>query len=256
MKKIFIFILILVSGFTAFYFYHQQPPVTSPSSSSSPDAPTSPLLEKMETITVNSKTYYFSYVLIDDLNKLKFYPNFKDQLSSLELIDKYHCRSLVNGGFYSEDIKPLGWLVSDSRQLSSPIDSQLFNGYLSVFNNHVSIARELPSKADLGLQTGPLLVYDQQPLLLKINNDEPRRRIVSALTPFNQLLFIAIIQNDSLFSGPLLADLPTIVKTISMQINHPVTEAINLDGGSASAFYSPSVHLKEFSPIGSFFCLP
>jgi hypothetical protein len=256
MKKLFILIIVIVFAFTGFYFYHQQSPVISPNSTPSPKTQSSPILEKLDTITLNSQTYYFTYTLIDDLTNLKLYPNFKDQLSSVELIEKYHCSILINGGFYSEDFKPLGWLVSNSQQLSSPIKSQLFNGYLSIKNNKTSITSNNLDAVTLGLQSGPLLIQANQSLNLNIKNDEPRRRLVSALTPSNQLLFIAIIIKDSLFFGPMLADLPGVIEAISRQLQIPITDAINLDGGSASTFYSPSVHLKEFSPIGSFFCLP
>jgi exopolysaccharide biosynthesis protein len=256
MKKIFLVLIILILIFTAFYLYHQQSPITNPALKPSPETQLSPVLDKLESIIINSQTYYFSYIVIDDLTNLKLYPNFKDRLNSLELVEKYHCSVLVNGGFYSEDSKPLGWLVSNGQKLSSPISSQLFNGYLSIFNSKASITSIVPDNVTTGLQTGPLLIQDQKPLLLKIKHDETRRRLVGALTQSNQLLFIVVILKDSLFSGPMLTDLPEVVKVISNNLNLSVTQAINLDGGSASTFYTSKVHLKEFSPIGSFFCLP
>jgi hypothetical protein len=41
---------------------------------------------------------------------------------------------------------------------------------------------------------------------------------------------------------------------ISEKLGWSVTEAINLDGGTASAFYTDKVYLKELNPVGSAFC--
>ena len=210
---------------------------------SSPSPAPSP---QLITITVNQQAYSYVYATIDDLSSLKLFSNHSQKLSSQELINQYSCQILVNGNFYDEFDRPLGWLVSDGRELSPVIKSALFNGFLSFSTSKVEISASPPSvSVNFGLQSGPLLILDQKILPLKINNDESRRRVVAALTANNQLVFLVI-------NSPLLADAPGVVSAIGRQINLPFVVAINLDGGSASAFYSPEVFLKEYSYIGSF----
>ena len=255
MKKLFLLLIVVFFFFIGFYFYHQQTPITDHPLPEPSEKKASSTIEKLNPIMINAATYYYAYTLIEPIKNLHFYSNLKDQLSSEELISKRNCKVLVNGGFYSEDFKPLGWLVSNGKELSKPISSLLFNGYLSISNKKALITSYVPENVSSGLQTGPLLIQNNQPLPLKIRNDQPRRRLAAVLTINKKLLFIAITSKDSLFQGPLLRETPIILKAISSKIEIPFTHAINLDGGSASTFYTSKVHLKEFSPIGSFFCL-
>ncbi len=256
MKKFLILTTLIIIGFVIFYQKEKQTPIThKPLPSSSPNQSIS-TLEKLNPIMFGVTTYYYTSVLLSDLKDLQLLPNFKLKLSSTELVKKHNCSTLVNGGFYSKDYQPLGWLVSDTKQISKPISSLLFNGYLSIKNHQPSITTFPPENVLLGLQTGPLLIQNREPLPLKIKDDQHRRRLVAAVTSDKQLLFLAITQNDSLFQGPLLADTPQIVRAIAAKLNHTIVHAINLDGGSASTFYNSKLHLQEFSPIGSFFCLP
>lgn len=233
MKKLIIVLSLFLTGCTP----QKTVPLPSPSPSS-----------QLATITLNQQTYSYAYTVIDDLSRLKLFSNHSAKLSSQELINRYSCQILVNGNFYDESDRSLGWLVSDSQVLSKPINSTLFNGFLSLSPSKVEISPVIPAfPVVFGLQSGPLLILNSQPLLLKINNDESRRRVVAALTEKHQLVFLII-------SSPLLADVPALVSAIGRQINQPFVAAINLDGGSASAFITPAVQLKEYSYIGSFFC--
>ena len=235
MKKLFAtFLLIFLTGCTP-----RSLGEVGPSPSPSP---------QLKTITVNNQTYSYAYVIIDNLSRLKLLPNHSQKLSSRELIIRHHCQILVNGNFYDKSNQPLGWLVSNNETISKSISSQLFNGYLSISGSQAKISYSLPEhKVDFGLQSGPLLIFDSKPLLLKINQDLPRRRIISAVTENNQLVFIAI-------TSARLSDTPALVNLIADKINQPIQAAINLDGGSASAFITPEVALPESSSIGSFFC--
>ncbi|RJR30058.1 hypothetical protein C4564_01180, partial [Candidatus Microgenomates bacterium] len=105
------------------------------------------------------------------------------------------------------------------------------------------------------LQTGPVLVENGSAVELSLARDKQARRIVAAITGSNELVFVAIYSPGSSFDGPYLEDLPLIVNHISEELNLNIADAINLDGGTASAFYSENTHISELSPIGSFFCV-
>ena len=216
----------------------------------------------MEEITNDGQIFHFAWVKIENLVDLDLYPNFESQLSSQDLIDQDNCNILVNGGFYGQDNLPIGWFISQNQLISQPVKSTLFNGYLSLpaqaglTDNQLSIDAIRPGhQVKFGLQSGPLLVFDYQQLLLKIKDDEPRRRLIAAQTGDNNLIFLVIVGQESLFTGPLLAQTPAIVMTIAEKIGENFIAALNLDGGSASAFYTPDIHIEEFTWIGSYFCL-
>ncbi len=86
--------------------------------------------------------------------------------------------------------------------------------------------------------------------IIRIQNDELTRRMLVARSG-DQWYFLAITDQDNTFNGPLLSDVPKILGKVPIVID----EALNLDGGSASAFYSAhGARLGELTPIGSFFC--
>lgn len=236
MKKIiFVFLIIYI----LFLVTQKKVEISVPSPLPSP---------QLTSITVNQQTYSYTYVIIEDLSRLQLFANHSQKSASQDLMKRYSCQILVNGNFYDESDRPLGWLVSDGKTISKPITSALFNGFLSLSTSKVEISNSLPDfPVNVGLQSGPLLILDSKPLLLKINQDESRRRIVAAVNTNQQLMFLAI-------NSVLLADTPAVVSTIGRQINQSILAAVNLDGGSASAFITPQFQLKEYSYIGSFFC--
>lgn len=234
MKKIIIiFLLFLLSGCTS----KPIPKIITPSPS-----------PQLESISFNQQIYSYAYIMIEDLSRIHLLANYSEKLPSQDLMKRYGCQILVNGNFYDKSDRPLGWLVSNGQVLSQPIKSALFNGFLSISDSIAEINYVLRTDpVDIGLQSGPLLILDSKPLLLKINQDEPRRRIVAAININQQLMFLAV-------NSVLLADTPAVISAIGRQVSQPVLAAINLDGGSASAFITPQFQLKEYSYIGSFFC--
>ncbi len=253
MKKIILVLLLLILGLTAVEFFSTRPVYPPTLVSPVPSPP--PVLDQLEEIIFQGQTYHYAWVKITDLSRLTLLPNHEAQLSSENLAKKYHCQVLVNGNFYDENDRPLGWLVSQGQTLSKPITSSLFNGFFSLSASQAAISLSVPPGiVDLGLQSGPLLILDSKPQLLKINNDQPRRRVIVAINNQNELIFLVITGADSIYSGPLLADTPNLVAALGQAINQNLVAALNLDGGSASTFHTPTVHLNEYAYIGSFFC--
>jgi len=258
MKKLLIYIIFLLIIALLYFLYDQQS--TSVSMFSIPPSPSpslrSAIADQFDTIVFNHQAYHYTLTTIDSPDNLILLPNYQSQVPSQELINTYHCKILVNAGFYDKQDQPLGWLVSQNKTISPAIKSNLFNGFLWSKNQQIRITADQPDQpVDFGLQSGPLLILNNQPLPLKINNDQPRRRIIASISDNNKLIFLALVSQDSIFSGPLLEDTPSIVSLLSRKLNLNLISSINLDGGSASTFYTSDLHLKEYLPIGSFFCL-
>ena len=256
MKKLILTVFLVATGLFAIFLFRSQSSEPSPQIIPLPPPQASPslLIDTMDQITFQDQVYHYAWVKIDNPDNLRLYPNFTAQSSSQELINQNHCSVLVNGGFYGQDDQPIGWLISDSQLVSSSVKSRLLNGYFSLDDGRATISAVRSQTAvSLGLQSGPLLIFNSKPLLLNIKDDEPRRRIIIATTT-NELIFFAIVGQDSLFTGPLLTDTPALISAITETIGKKLTAALNLDGGSASVFYTPNIHIKEFTWFASYFC--
>jgi uncharacterized protein YigE (DUF2233 family) len=182
--------------------------------------------------------------------------NLKDKTSGKSIFDKKICSAFSNGGFYDERYQPLGWLVENGIQVHKSISSNLFNGFIWMNkNNEVNIASTPSNSALWGTQSGPLLIKNGQPLILKMATDKNSRRIIAGLNSEGNLVIMAVFNSDSLFDGPTLEDLPQIVKAINDKEKLELISVLNMDGGTASTFYSNEVELPEFNPVGTFLCI-
>lgn len=214
--------------------------------SSTPEQTSIPAGKQLETI----------WFKVENLDNLFLFPNFDEKLELEEIINKYGCLSLINAGFYDENNSPIGLFLTEEKLLSKFATNATFNGYFSLTKSgKISIGFYYPDEPlRIGLQSGPMLIHDGVVRKLKLKNDEPARRMVAVLTEEEKLYFIAFYKKESVFQGPYLADLAEMVSELENEIG-PIKEAINLDGGTASAFYSNGIKLSELTPIGSFFCL-
>lgn len=204
-------------------------------------------------LVFEGKEYFYDYWLIEDISTLKLIPNYTNKFSSDQLMKEHACRFGINGGFYSADNKPLGRLVVDEKELEKERKSLLFNGFINV-KSTFEISR-LSRNDNYVLQTGPLLVENSRPDVLTLATDKPARRMVAVTDSRNKAMMMAIYSDISSVDGPLLAKLPKILESIGKLEKILIVRAINLDGGSASAFYSNDTVIKEWQPVGSWWCL-
>lgn len=211
----------------------------------------------MKEITFKGEKFLFLEEKIENINNLRLIPNFEEKTSSAELLVKNNCRFLISGGFYDQEDRPLGWFFTQEKLSRKEIKSSLLNGFF-FYNQQegIIINSALPKNPVVwGLQTGPLLILEGKPLSLKMAKDEPARRMVAVLGQNDELFFLVITGSNSLAGGPLLADLPLVVQEIGRLLKNDFKAAINLDGGTASAFINGEKTIKEYTRIGSFFCL-
>ena len=94
---------------------------------------------------------------------------------------------------------------------------------------------------------------------MSIKDDKAARRIVIGKTQANEIYLLAITDEANVNSGPQLADLPTIFHELNqnpiLNLKSKFLNLINLDGGSASAFYAENgATLTELTSVGSFLC--
>ena len=227
-------------------------PTISPTLSFSP----SPSLPSDSTdMNQNGKVYRVAWLSVTDPSALTLIPNFTEKRIARSLIDRKQCAQVVNGGFYTKDSQPTGLFITEGKTIRDSIPNTLLNGYVVVAQDGtVSILESPPEQtARLALQTGPIIIHEGKTLNLAIRDDEFARRVVGGITQNGVIIFLAIYDPENPWSGPKLADTPSIVSKVAARLQ--ITDAINLDGGSASAFIRDDLSLEELTSVGSFFCI-
>jgi exopolysaccharide biosynthesis protein len=185
-----------------------------------------------------------------DGSQVTFIANYLEKKTGNDLMAEYNCTYLVNGGFYTKEQTPVGYVKTEKGVLSKVRESQLFDGFISINEMQTPrITRTLPIDTLISaLQTGPILIENGSPITLKIQNDKQARRMFALVDGNNKLLF-------GMVTSSTLADLPKIVFEWAKTQKIAVADAINLDGGSASTYRGPNGIYPEISPIGSAFCI-
>lgn len=220
-----------------------------------PTIPATPTLNPGKIITFGNEQFMYSYFIVQNPSDLALIPNFSHPKDVETLMTENNCVSAINGGFYDKSSKPLGYFRSDDKVFGSRIDSDLVNGFVwGDASGAAVISTDLTfTNYRFAVQTGPVLLFDSKALPLAINNDTGARRMIAAKN--DTLIFLTVYNGDSVYDGPKLTDLPGIIQAISQKENLNIADAINLDGGSASAFYMADTKLSELTPVGSLFCL-
>lgn len=209
-------------------------------------------LSSTDSIEINS--YYIVWEKIEDLSKISLFSNLTDQKTAKVLYKENKCKTLVNSGFYSKEGNHIGLFISNGNKISLYEKNSLFNGVFSLDNNVASINLN-ETNSNNALQAGPVLIFNGVTRNLSIKNDENERRMVIAITENSEVLFLAIYKKESTYLGPKLAELPDLLINFSQKTSLKIKSALNLDGGTASAFYTKGLSLGELTKIGGYFCI-
>ncbi len=190
-------------------------------------------------------------------SQVTLFSNLKQSTDSASAKRTHQCTSLINAGFYTKEQKHLGLFISNHTNIHPAIESTLVDGYLSISDtNQATISFQEPSsESRFAVQSGPIIRTDSTKRLLRLIDDKFARRSIAGISDDGHLIFLTLYFKDQEYSGPLLSRTPYILEAIQQAENMHITAAINLDGGSASAFLSDTGALTELAPIGGFFCI-
>jgi len=142
----------------------------------------------------------------------------------------------VNGGYFDPQNAPVGLLISDGKLIAPLRKARLLSGVLVATKGRVELLRvaEYSSRknATAALQCGPFLV-DAGAAVPGLNNNKPARRT-----------FVLTAGADRVAIGfssyVTLAQMGEILATARLAPDLKVQRALNLDGGSSSAFWFAS----------------
>ena len=139
----------------------------------------------------------------------------------------------VNGGYFEPDYTPLGLLITDGRLVAPLRKARLLSGVVSASNGRLQLQRvgefSLKAKPLAARQAGPFLVERGMPVA-GLNATRAARRT-----------YVAVGSADTAaigYSSHLtLAQLGAVLATPGVIPEVKIQRALNLDGGSSSAFW-------------------
>jgi Phosphodiester glycosidase len=153
------------------------------------------------------------------------------------------CLSGVNGGYFDSDFAPIGLLISNGELLSPLKRARLITGVLSASTRRVQILRarefSLQGKVNAAVQCGPFLVDHYERVRGLDDSTSAQRTFVATGT--NDLISLGVCSEIS------LAELATILATTRLANDLKIQRALNLDGGSSSAFWLARENGTAFS---------
>ena len=160
-----------------------------------------------------------------------------------EMMRHEKCLAGVNGGYFDENFAPLGLRIANGQMIAPLQRARLITGVLVASPRGVQIVRSREFSRRLGvtaaIQCGPFLVDRGQPIS-GLNDSHLARRTFVATTGGNRALI-------GVCSGVSLAELAKILATTSLPEDLKIERALNLDGGSSSAFWFARENGNEFS---------
>lgn len=257
MKKLVyvIFLAVVIPGLVIFFKKGTNPQKILGTTNETP-SPAKANEENKIDFDFDSEEVSVSWFEVKDSSKIILIPNFKEKETATDIAAKNSCKMLTSGGFYSKDDKPSGFFLSEGKIFRNWQENHFLNGVYSINSFDIPRITQVPPQDSLrvAIQSGPELKENAEFTKLSIRQDKPARRIVLATTGSNSSVFLVFYNKSSVYLGPFLSKLPEALKIFEEKSGISLADAINLDGGSASAFYSEGVSLPELSPVGSFFC--
>ena len=164
-----------------------------------------------------------------------------ERLAGMMRREKYVCA--VNGGYFDEQFKPIGLRIVNSQMLTPLKRARLITGVLLASQRSVQIvrAREFSQrqKIEAAIQCGPFLV-DRSQRVPGLNDSQQARRTFAA-TETNERALLGFCSEVS------LADLANILAKTPIAADAKIQRALNLDGGSSSAFWFARENGSVFS---------
>ena len=153
------------------------------------------------------------------------------------------CVAGVNGGYFDEKFAPIGLRMANGQMIAPLQRARLITGVLVASSRGVQIVRSREFSRRPGvaaaIQCGPFLVERGQPIG-GLNDSHLARRTFAATTSSSRAL-VGVCSEVS------LAELAKILATTSLAEDLKVERALNLDGGSSSAFWFARENGSAFS---------
>ena len=158
--------------------------------------------------------------------------------------EKYMCG--VNGGYFDPEFKPIGLRVADGATFSPLRRARLITGILLQSDRGIDVMRvgefSQTKKLIAAIQSGPFLV-ERNKRIRGLNASQQARRTFAGIATDNRALL-------GFCSDVSLSGLAEILATVAIAADSKIRRAMNLDGGSSSAFWFAREDGSAFSISG------
>ena len=158
--------------------------------------------------------------------------------------EKYACG--VNGGYFDSDFNPIGLRVTDGTTFSPLRRARLITGILLQSDRRIDVIRvsefSRTKKTVAAIQSGPFLVEGNK-RIRGLNDAQLARRTFAGIAANDRALL-------GFSSDVSLAELANILATAPIVSDSKIRRAMNLDGGSSSAFWFAREDGSAFSIAG------
>jgi hypothetical protein len=148
----------------------------------------------------------------------------------------------VNGGYFDPEYNAIGLLVVEGKVIAPLQKARLLSGVLSATSKGVRISRvaefSLAQKPETALECGPMLV-DLGKAVHGLESTRMARRTFAAVSGGDKAAL-------GFCSDVSLADLANILGAVTVP-DFKIERALNLDGGSSSAFWFKRANGSAFS---------
>jgi hypothetical protein len=156
------------------------------------------------------------------------------------------CVCGVNGGYFDAEFKPIGLRISDGRSFSPLRRARLITGMLLQSHRGIDVIRVSEfsgtKKIVAAIQAGPFLV-ERGERIRGLSDSQLARRTFAGVASNDRALL-------GLCSNVSLAGLANILATAPVAADCKIRRAMNLDGGSSSAFWFARENGSAFSIPG------
>jgi hypothetical protein len=158
--------------------------------------------------------------------------------------EKYACG--VNGGYFDTEFKPIGLRVADNTTFSPLRRARLITGILLQSDRGIDVVRvgefSRTQKNITAVQSGPFLVEGNK-RIRGLNDSQLARRTFAGIATNDRALL-------GVCSDVSLGQLANILATAPIFADSKIRRAMNLDGGSSSAFWFAREDGSAFSLPG------
>jgi phosphodiester glycosidase len=162
------------------------------------------------------------------------------------VMKRENCVCGVNGGYFDTEFKPLGLRVADGTTFSPLRRARLITGILLQSDRGIDVVRvsefSRTKKIIAAVQSGPFLVEGNK-RIRGLNDSQLARRTFAGIAT-NDRAFLGVCSDVS------LAELANILATAHIAAESKIRRAMNLDGGSSSAFWFARENGSAFSISG------
>jgi uncharacterized protein YigE (DUF2233 family) len=164
---------------------------------------------------------------------LRVVDNADGEANLADAMPQNKCVAGVNGGYFDPNFAPIGLRVIDGKTVKPLVRARLLTGVLMSTSQGIRIARlseySKSAKPDAALECGPFLV-DLGVAVRGLNDTRAARRTFAAVDRRDHAAF-------GICSSASLAGAGKILSSVALAPDFKIWRALNLDGGSSSAFW-------------------